>query len=64
MHRLLLLGHVAYKSVALFGFIVICTTSRGPKWGTGGQWPGVALLVKRRNRKWSFTNEPEVRFSF
>ena len=36
----------------------------------GGQCPGAALfgggalLVKRRNSKWSFTNEPEVRFRF
>jgi len=30
----------------------------------GGQCPGEALLVKRRNSKWSFTNEPEVRFRF
>jgi len=25
---------------------------------------GAALLVKRRNSKWSFRNEPEVRFRF
>ena len=36
----------------------------------GGQCAGAALfgrealLVKRRNNKWSFTNEPEVRFRF
>jgi len=28
----------------------------------GGQRPGAALLVKRRNIKWYFTNEPELRF--
>ena len=33
-------------------------------WGGGGQCPGAALLVKRRNSKWFFTNEPEVRFRF
>ena len=32
--------------------------------GRGGQCPGAALLVKRRNSKWSFTNEREVRFKF
>jgi len=38
--------------------------------GGGGQCPGAelfgraALLVKRRNSKLSFTNEPEVRFRF
>ena len=38
--------------------------------GSRGQCPGaalfegLALLVKRRNSKWSFTNEPEVRFRF
>ena len=32
----------------------------------GGAMPrgGPALLVKRRNSKWSFTNEPEVIFRF
>ena len=36
----------------------------------GGQCPGAellggpGLLVKRRNSKWSFTNEPEVIFRF
>jgi len=30
--------------------------------GGKGQCPGAALLVKRRNSKWFFTNEPEVRF--
>ena len=32
--------------------------------GRGRQCPGAALLVKRRNSKWSFTNEPELRFRF
>ena len=35
----------------------------GPRQGRG-QCPGEALLVKGRNSKWSFTNEPEVRFRF
>ena len=30
----------------------------------GGTFGGTALLVKRRNSKWSFTNEPEVSFRF
>ena len=38
---------------------------QGPdKGGSGGQCPGTALLVKRSNSNWSFTNEPEVRFRF
>jgi len=28
----------------------------------GGTFRGAELLVKRRNSKWFFTNEPEVRF--
>jgi len=32
--------------------------------GRGGNAPGMALLVKRRNSKWFLTNEPEVRFRF
>jgi len=41
--------------------------SRAPKRGAlprGGTFRGPALLVKRKNSKWSFTNEPEVRFRF
>jgi len=30
----------------------------------GGTFRGGGTLVKRRNDKWSFTNEPEVRFRF
>jgi len=42
-------------------------TNQGPdkgEWGEWGQCPRTALLVKRRNSKWSFTNEPEVSFRF
>jgi len=30
----------------------------------GGTFRGVALLVKKRNSKWSLRNEPKVRFRF
>jgi len=39
-------------------------SDQGPDKGVEGQRPGSALLVKRRNSKWPFTNEPEVRFRF
>ena len=39
-------------------FSYLYTSDQGPDKG------GAALLVKRRNSKWSFTNEPEVRFRF
>jgi len=39
--------------------------TRAPTRGAGGRHcPRAALLVKRRNSKWSCTNEPEVRFRF
>jgi len=51
---------------ARFGLALV---PRGPTRGAG-QCPRAALfgeaarLVKRRNSKWSFTNEPEVRCRF
>jgi len=37
----------------------------GPDKGrAGGECPKAALLVKRRNSKLSFANDPEVRFRF
>jgi len=38
-----------------------CTPRQGPD-KEGGRCPGEALLVKTRNSKCSFTNEPEVTF--
>jgi len=42
--------------------------NQGPDWGGSNArvctFRGAALLVKRRNSKWFFTNEPEVRFRF
>jgi len=43
--------------MSLLSLLIPVNHNQGP---TGG----AALLVKRRNSKWSFTNEPEVRFKF
>jgi len=42
----------------VFLLFTISLACRGPTRGRG------ALLLKRRNSKWSFTNEPELRFRF
>jgi len=51
---------VYFENISLITVVV----TRDPTMGAGGQCPGAALLVKRRNSKWFFTNEPEVRFRF
>jgi len=55
---------IAYTFSLISCNVVTMVTNQGPDKGEWGQCPGTALLVKRRNSKWSFTNEPEVSFRF
>jgi len=44
--------------------ILTSDLEQGPDKVGRGECTGAELLVKRRNSKWSFTNEPEVRIGF
>jgi len=54
----------AYKMCVATQRYQICISPEARLGGRGGKWPGAALLVKSRNSKLSFPNEPEVRFRF
>ena len=65
---------VFFVNTSFYVLVILSSNShipqyQGPRAPTrgrprGGNAPGSALLVKRRNSKWFFTNEPEVRFRF